>query len=140
ERFLQAQKWCKSIVNGFFDRGWAEVLAVFFFEVDPGTSNADHYVWIIVGDIPPAYLCVDDCPNGATAIEAYVNEMHYWIEAVRKGRPSGDLIPVVNRESFTIVPPTVEFAEMLSTRLSFIIEEILTLYPDELTNPRYPVQ
>ena len=75
EAFLLSQDWCKSILNGYLDRGWAGILAVFYFEIIPTTINADNNVWIIVGDLPPAYIDTKSCPNGATAIDGYVGAM-----------------------------------------------------------------
>jgi hypothetical protein len=82
-------------------------------------------VWVIVGDVPPAYITVEDAPNPATALDAYIGAMQEWVDAARAGGSVADLIPVN-------VPPTVENAERLGRRLQFIDEEILSQYADDL--------
>lgn len=120
ERFLEAQRWCQAIVRGYVDRAWEGILGVFFFEIIPRTPDADSTVWVITGDLPPAYVC-NDSRTGAEALEAYVYEMQRWVDAARAGRSVEDLIPVN-------VPPKLEFADMLASRLDFIRTKILPHY------------
>jgi hypothetical protein len=51
--------------------------------------------------------------------------MHEWVEAVRTGRPVENVIPVN-------VPPTVEWATELKTRLEFLQDKILSRYTRDL--------
>lgn len=115
--FLAAQPWCRSVRRGWLDVGWDRILGVFRFEFDPAPGVPDETVWVITGDLPPAYICNDN-PNGASALQGYVFEMRRWVEAVRAGRPVDGLIPVN-------VEPTREYAEMLASRLGFIERNIL---------------
>jgi hypothetical protein len=131
ERFLRGHRWCRSIERGFFDRGWAGILAVFFFEIVPGEA-ADRAVWVITGDLPPAYMDVESCPNGAAAIDGYISAMEGWIEAAMEGGPVEGLIPVYYINSFNPMPPTREHAGLLRSRLDFLKERILPGYADEL--------
>ena len=49
--FLTAQRWCKSVKQGWLSLGWEDILAVFFVEIVPTTgSGADSGLWVIVGD------------------------------------------------------------------------------------------
>lgn len=123
ERFLKAQRWCQAIVRGYIDRAWEGILGVFFFEITPRTPDADSTVWVITGDLPPAYICNDN-KTGAEALDGYVREMQRWVDAVRSGRGVEDLIPVN-------VPPHIEYAEMLASRLDFIRKEILPRYAEQ---------
>ncbi len=132
EGFLLSHKWCQSIRQGYFDRGWSGILAVFYFEIKPATKSADDAVWVIVGDLPPAYLDVVTCPNGAAAVDGYVGAMREWVEHVKAGKSVKGLIPVFVRDSLLPVPSTLEFAEMLEGRLDFIEEHILAQFEDEL--------
>lgn len=133
EAFLSSHKWCHEIISGYFDRGWSGIVGVFYFNIEPGESNADNSVWVIVGDLPPAYIVVDECPNGAAAIDGYVGEMRRWVDAVKNSKPVNNLIPVLRRGSFVSVESTTEFAEMLESRLDVIDREILTLFENELS-------
>ena len=64
------------------------------FNIHPLRRDVDELLWVVVGDIPPAYLVTDDAPDPVAALQAYIREMRRWIEAVRLGRPIADLIPV----------------------------------------------
>lgn len=84
-----------------------------------------HWVWIIVGDIPPAYFGLEDAPNFARALECYIGCMESWVEAVQEGRDVSELIPVNT-------PATSGNAKCLAWRLEFLDREILSSYPDDL--------
>ena len=77
-------------------------------------------LWVIVGDVPSAYLVCDSAPTWREALESYIFEMEKWVAAVRGGDSLGNVIPVG-------AEPTLEHAEMLATRLQFIRDEILAV-------------
>jgi hypothetical protein len=129
--FLRSHHWCLSIKEGFLDRGWAGILAVFYYEIAPAGS-ADSSVWVITGDLPPAYLDIQTCPNGAAAIDGYVGAMQEWVEHVRRGESVDGLIPVRRRNSLAPVTPSLEYADMLAKRLDFIDKRILPQFEAEL--------
>ena len=124
EDFLCSHRWCRSIRQGYFWDGWAGILAIFYVEIEPA-GQADGPVWVIVGDIPPAYMDIVTCPEGADALECYVGAMQEWVDHVKKGQPVDDQIPVRRRVSLAPMPPTLEAAEMLESRLEFIRERLL---------------
>ena len=101
--FLLSSKRCKAIQDGWL--GWCVggVAAAFLFEVVPDSGSVDQLLWVIVGDLPPAYLVVDD---------------ETWINAVPEGRYMHDCIPL-------IIPATGENASALQTRLDFIKQQFL---------------
>jgi hypothetical protein len=87
--------------------------------------EVDQWIWVIVGDLPPAYLTTDECPNPATALDGYIGAMLEWVDAAQKGKSVAELIPVN-------VPATKKHAKMLKTRLEFLDERILSEYQDDL--------
>ena len=64
------------------------------FEIVPTVSSADSILWVVVGDLPPAYLVVDDAAEPARALEVYIREVRKWVEAVKVGMPVAAPIPV----------------------------------------------
>jgi hypothetical protein len=42
-------------------------VVVFLFEIIPSREDVDDKVWLIVGDLPPAYITAEDAPNPAAA-------------------------------------------------------------------------
>lgn len=125
KEFLLGHKWCKRIKEGYLDIGVEGIFAVFYFEIEPADPSIDKQLWVIVGDLPPAYIVVEDNPNGACALDAYIGEMKEWVEAAKRGESVENLIPVN-------VPPNKEYAKMLEERLKFLEKKILSEYKDEL--------
>lgn len=125
QRFLLSHSWCRA-VRSLSLKKWIEgVFALFYAEIIPESEgNADEAVWVIVGDLPPAYLDMPSVPTVREAIDAYIGAMQEWVDAVREGKPVDELIPVYYRHSFVPVPPTLRFAEMLAVRLKHL-EKIL---------------
>lgn len=123
--YLQSFSWCKDISESYFGLGVGNVVAVFLFRIIPAVKKADEWLWVVIGDVPPAYLVTDDAPNPACALDAYIGEMEKWIKAVNTGRPVDKLIPVN-------VSATPTNAQLLQKRLDFIEHEILAYYPEDL--------
>lgn len=74
----------------------------------------------MVGDVPSAYLCVDDAETPAEALDSYIGVMEDWIAAVRSGADLHDVYPVD-------APPTELNAESLAARLAFLDERVLPI-------------
>jgi len=119
--FLLAQSWCRA-VRALTLKKWIEgVLALFYAEIEPEPqSGADEAVWVVVGDLPPAYLDVPSVPAYREALEAYIALLEEWVEAVRSGEPIDELMPIYHRHSLAPVPPTLRFAEMIELRVKYL--------------------
>ena len=124
-RFLASQHWCRAVVSTHLAWAVAGVLGVFLCKLVPKSADVDDALWVIVGDLPPAYLVCDDAPDWRGALEAYVYEMDRWVAAVRDGSSLDDVIPVE-------VDPTREHADMLDSRLKFIRSRILAADAGEI--------
>lgn len=111
-QFLNGFRWCRRIVQGHLAYGVEGVIGVFLFRIEPAKAEVDETLWVIVGDLPSAYLVCDDAPGWRDALEGCVKEMRRWVEAVRSGASLDDIIPV-NAE------PTAQYADMLAGRLDF---------------------
>jgi hypothetical protein len=125
ENYLNNQKWCTSIINCWYDKGWANKVAIFLFEIIPTNEYIDKFVWIIVGDIPSAYIDIESAVNGTCALKAYTEIMEDWINAVNNNKQLENCFPIN-------VPPTKKFAKMLKIRIDLIKEEIIPYFIDEL--------
>jgi hypothetical protein len=117
--FLASHAWCRSITSVHLGWAIAGVVGVFQVTLVPARSNVDSVLWVVVGDLPPAYLVIDEAPSWREALDGYVYEMRRWVNAVRKGESLADVIPVN-------VEPTLAWANELDSRLSFISERILS--------------
>jgi hypothetical protein len=118
-QFLISFHWCRSVKQAYFGFGIGGVVAVFLFGIEPAQAGVDEWLWVIVGDVPPAYLVTDDCPTPKAALDEYVIEMSRWVAAAKKNQSTKDLIPVT-------APATPENVKALSGRLEFIRNKILS--------------
>jgi hypothetical protein len=126
ERFLSAQSWCAQVhaVTPVF--GLVGVLGVFRCTLLPAHPDADMMVWVVVGDLPAAYLVHEPGDSWQDALAGYVEEMGRWVRAVQAGEtPGEDIIPVN-------VAPTPEHAELLASRLAFIHKRLVDVDPDSV--------
>ena len=113
EKYLSSFHWCSSIKRRYFGAGIGKVVAVFLFQIVPGCAGADEWLWVVVGDLPPAYLVTDASQTPSQALEGYIEEMRRWCSAAAEGRASKGVIPVN-------VPATPEWSKELSSRLHFL--------------------
>jgi len=101
-----------------FGAGLGGVVAVFLARIDPVPTGVDEWLWVIVGDIPAAYLVLDDSSTPIEALKTYVELMREWVNLAHESTTSDEVIPVN-------VPSTPENAKLLGTRLdtltSFVI-------------------
>ncbi|MDQ2799460.1 MAG: hypothetical protein M3Y13_07450 [Armatimonadota bacterium] len=125
EQFLAGHRWCKSISERYLAWALAPQTGVFFFRLIPAYKGVDKELWVIIGDLPPAYIVCDKAQSWQEALDAYGVEMMKWVEAVRNGRSITKLIPV-NAE------PTSEYANMLETRIKLIWKLIVDVPPETL--------
>lgn len=125
ERYILNFTWCDKILDKYFGIGIGGVVAVFLFRILSSQEDVDEFVWVIVGDIPPLYITVENASNPACALDGYIGAMEGWIDAVSNGK-SLDNLPPVNAS------PIPENAEKLKKRLQFIDKEILSYYQNDL--------
>ena len=118
KRFIESFEWCSGVNQQFFGLGVGGILAAFLFNIRPAAPEVDSWLWVIVGDIPPAYIVTDDAYTPALAVEAYIREMREWAAAAKAGSPVDGLIPVN-------VPATAEWGHELEGRLGFIEKKLL---------------
>src|SRR5215207_1799919 len=123
--YLNRFNWHRGLGEAYLGIGVPKILGVFLFEIVPASEDVDDKVWVIVGDLPPAYITTEDAPNPATALDAYIGAMEEWVEAAREGRSGEGLIPVNDTA-------TTENADGLDSRLRFLDKEILSQYEEDL--------
>lgn len=126
EQFLTSFAWCGAIERAYAGIVIPSVIGTFLFEIRPTTPDVDRVLWIIVGDVPPAYLVVDEASNPAMALKRYIELMSDWLKAVEEGKSVEGLIPVN-------AAPTQEYAAMLRSRLAFLRDRVLPDYSEDIT-------
>lgn len=109
--YIRSFRWSGEVLAMYDGFQEPDILGVFLVHLRPAEPQVDEWLWVVVGDLPPAYLVTDGASNYVQAVAGYVEEMQRWVDAAREGRPIDELIPVN-------VAPTAEYAEMLQGRLS----------------------
>lgn len=112
------QTWCKEVFEGYVGLGVGGVIGVFLFRILPAEVDLDEHVWVIRGDVPPAFLEAHELPTARAALEEYIHAMLLWAKAVEDGRSTDNLIPVN-------APATRANARDLAKRMRFIETVIL---------------
>jgi len=126
-RYISAFPWCKTVLDSYFGGGVGGIFAVFFFHISASRIDVDAWIWVMVGDIPSAYLPLSDCGSPAEAFRAYVRGMSNWVELARKGQKGTPEqgVPTVN------TPATPEWAERLNQRLNALTLAVKPFFEDE---------
>ena len=127
ETYLSSFEWCGDIEESYFGIGVGGVVAVFLFKIRTTRDEVDDWIWVIVGDLPPAYISTENAPNPACALDGYIRAMAEWVEAVKSGKPVSLLMPMN-------VPSTTDWANELQTRLEYLDREILSYYRNDLVD------
>ena len=123
-KYLESHKWVSAIEQEYLGAAFNGIIYILLFKIRPAQAGVDSWIWVIVGDIPPAYITCDECKTPAEALDGYIGAMIQWVEAALEGRSVADLIPVN-------VPPTREYAEMLKSRLQFLDQKIMPMLEGE---------
>jgi len=115
--YITAFKWSLPIRAEFFVDGVGGIVALFLFEFEGMIGGTDDRLWVVVGDLPSAYMVVGP-EDARDALEAYCELMDDWINAVLVTGDFNDVFPVEAAK-------TEGNANSLRRRLRFIRKHIL---------------
>lgn len=118
QAWLNKFGWVRSLSSAHVGYVIPGVLGVFLVEIEPASEDVDRWNWVIWGDVPPAYISPEFASTPDEALEAYVAELQAWVDAVKAGEPTDELIPVDT-------VPTAKNADLLQKRLRFISDKVL---------------
>ncbi|MHC4957504.1 MAG: hypothetical protein ACYTGN_03950 [Planctomycetota bacterium] len=119
--YLLGSEWCEGTTQEFLGLGIGGVVGVFCFEIVPAAPEVDEWLWVVVGDLPPAYLVTDNAPTALEALRVYCGLMLDWVDAVRAGADLAAVFPVD-------VAATEEHAALLEQRVQFIVDEVIPAF------------
>lgn len=121
--YITAFTWSPPIKAIYLAHGVGGVVGLFLVEFHRKIAKADDgTLWVVVGDLPSAYLVVEPDDSPADALERYCGLMEDWITAVRDNGDLSKAYPVA-------AEPTWENAELLERRVSFLLAEIIPSMP-----------
>jgi len=120
-KFLQCFPWCKKIRSTYFGDGYGGIVGVFLFHIEPSRDGVDEWLWVVFGDVPPAFLVIDQSMMPSQALQSYIGEISKWVQLAKQGRSSENVIPVY-------LASTPENAADLESRLKVLQEVIVPAF------------
>ena len=116
--YISSFTWCPPIEDMYLAYGVGGIVGIFLFEFSEKIRGTDDELWVVVGDLPSAYLVVESDGSPSETLERYCGLMDAWISAVQT---SGNL-----QEEFPVAAAaTLENADLLSRRIQFLRKEII---------------
>jgi hypothetical protein len=122
--YISSFGWCPSIKDVLLAYGVGEIIAIFLFRFSRTIAERDDELWVIVGDVPSAYLVTDGLAGPKAALAAYCELMNEWVNAVLAKGEMSRVFPIETQ-------PTKENAHALKTRLDFLRERVLPSVPED---------
>jgi hypothetical protein len=116
--YIRSFRWCPNIEDACLGYGVGGVIALFLFEFSEAIGGTGDALWVVVGDVPSAYLVMEGNETPTKALEAYCLLMEEWADAVLANTDRRDVFPVS-------AAPTTENAQALLSRVRFIRDNIL---------------
>jgi hypothetical protein len=83
--YVKSYSWCVTILDGFFGGGIGRILGIFLFCIVPSRAEIDEWLWIIVGDVPSAYLPLEQASSPREVFQLYCQGLIDWSEWARSG-------------------------------------------------------
>lgn len=115
--YVSEQNWCSRVLEARLGLGVGGIVGVFFVTIEP-LGEVDANIWVIVGDLPFAYLVPDASTTAEDALATYCALMEQWIDAVNAGSGLEGVFPID-------APATQPNADALRTRVEFLRREVL---------------
>jgi len=128
--YLNAHTWCQNIINGWLFSNLGKVLCIFLYQIENNQSPEDNFIWIIVGDFPPAYLDSEGVKNTREVVEAYIYLVKDWIGHAENGQSMEQCYPLLTSW-------TEEHIKMLKARVELLEKSILPQLPEISLNEIY---
>jgi hypothetical protein len=93
DRYLLEFRWVDEVQAVWWGTGVPPLVGVCLVRIVTA-SDVDDFLWVIVGDLPSAYLVLDDLPTPQDAALCYLDHMKHWVDGVRNGADLGECMPV----------------------------------------------
>lgn len=118
KEYITSFRWCPPLDAMYLAHGVGGIVAIFLAEFSQEIGGADDKLWVVVGDLPSAYLVVEPEDDPANALERYCELMEDWIAVVRDNGNLGRVYPVA-------AAATAENSELQERRVAFLLAEII---------------
>ena len=117
--FIESHSWSSGVEAVSLLDGIGGVVAVFKVDLREAIGSwQDRSLWVVVGDLPSAYMVMDKLSSGPEVLDMYCELMEDWARAVFASTPLEGLYPVR-------AAATVENAEALLSRVDWLRTEVI---------------
>jgi hypothetical protein len=116
--YIKKFAWSPPLSDVYLAYGVGGIIGLFLMEFQQKIQGTDERLWVVVGDMPSAYLVVEEDDSPTEALERYCMLMDDWVAAVKKSGSLKDVYPVD-------AEPTLENAEMLQERINILRKEVI---------------
>jgi hypothetical protein len=110
-RYISGFEWCIGIHERYFGDGFGGIVALFIFRVSIRDTREPEWIWVIVGDLPSAYLETKGFPSAQAALERYIEGVEDWIDTPERERRTRTDLPPIS------MPSGDEHIQMLKSRM-----------------------
>lgn len=117
-KYIGAFPWAPPLAGLFFASGVGGIVAVFLAEFSEVIDGTDKSLWLVVGDLPSAYLVVEPDDTPKEVIERYIHMMELWAHTVGSGNSPTECFPID-------AAPTHDNASDLLKRTALLRAEII---------------
>ncbi len=107
---LESFAWCTEVRDERYGIGVGGVIAAFAMEVLV-KGRTREWLWVVAGDLPPAYFSLARAVCPCAALRAYCELVERWVAAVQSGTLHRDVLPLG-------VEATAEAAGMVGAKLA----------------------
>ena len=83
KNFLSPFSWLSEVTEIYVGAVYPGVIGIFLFRVTPTRPGVDDWTWVIVGDVPPAYITCEDAIVPWEALDGYIGALEPWVAAAR---------------------------------------------------------
>ena len=115
KNYIERYTWCEGVNNAWLAYYLEGIFAINIFEVSSSNPNVDKYIWILTGDLPPAYIDIESASFPLEVLSAYIEIMQDWVDTVKADGNVEECYPVE-------VEANLDHAEMLDYRLKLLRE------------------
>src|SRR5215469_7130812 len=113
QEYISEFAWCPPIASVSLGFGIGGVVAIFLVLLKEKIEQTDERLWVVVGDLPSAYLVVEPQDSAHEALQRYCLLMDDWANEVLAPGTIGKVFPVEAQR-------TSANAGLLRSRLKFI--------------------
>jgi hypothetical protein len=118
QSYVRSFAWCPPLLATYLAFGVSGVIGLFQVHFEQTIQKTDDRLWVIVGDLPSAYLVVNESDLPRDALENYCLLMDEWVDAVRDKSNFETVFPISSAR-------TLENAGLLMSRIGFIRSQIV---------------